>query len=116
MRPSARPVPPAANRARAHSMRPHVVAVHGVADLIGRDEEVAVDIRARRVRHDEAITVAMRDQAADYEIGIVRWRFRLRFHAGCREVLLARCRTSSGVTHDEAIPPAAQFFHEFAVF
>ncbi len=60
--------------------RHHTVAMHGVAGLIGRDEKVAVNIRPGRLGHHEAVSVAMRDQPADQEIGIAAKRRGLVFH------------------------------------
>jgi hypothetical protein len=61
MRPSARPGP-SEKRAAALDAGQHVIAVHGVAHRVAADEEIAVQIFSRRIRHDEAVTVAMRDQ------------------------------------------------------
>jgi hypothetical protein len=47
-----------------------LVTVHGVAQMIRWNKQVAIDIRARLIRHDETVTVAMRDQAAYNEIAI----------------------------------------------
>jgi hypothetical protein len=53
-----------------------LVAVHGIAQMIRWNKQVAVDIWAWLIRHDETVTVAMRDQAADDDIAIPGRRFR----------------------------------------
>ena len=40
------------------------VAVHGVFDVVARDEEIAVDVRKRNVRNNEAVAVVMEDETA----------------------------------------------------
>ena len=54
-----------------------VIAVHGVAELIWRDEEIAVEVGARRIRNHEAVTIAMGDQPTSKQIGIALSRLRL---------------------------------------
>jgi hypothetical protein len=51
-----------AETAAAFNTRQDVISVHGVAQTVATDEEVAVQIFARRIRHDEAVTVSMRHQ------------------------------------------------------
>src|SRR5437899_1774806 len=46
----------------------NVVAVHGVLDGVAGDENVAVEVRHRGIRHDEAIAVVVKDQATSYFI------------------------------------------------
>ncbi len=46
------------------------VAVHGVAQAIAPDEEVAFDTWDRRVRNQKTVAVAMCDQPAGNEVGI----------------------------------------------
>ncbi len=56
--------------------------MHGVAEAIAADEEVAIDVRDRPIGDEEGVAVAMRDDAAGDEIGIAgasggcggRWR------------------------------------------
>src|SRR5258708_28117007 len=43
--------------------RKDVSAVHGVAHRIASDEEVSVQIFSRRIRHNKAVTIAMRYQS-----------------------------------------------------
>src|ERR1700686_950958 len=45
-------------------VRKDVIAVHGVTDRVATDEKVSLQIFSRRIRHDEAVTVAMRDEAS----------------------------------------------------
>ena len=57
-------------RPAAQDSSKHAVAVHGVADIVLADEEVAVDARNGLVGHHETIAVAMRYDAAGNQIGI----------------------------------------------
>jgi hypothetical protein len=38
--------------------------MHGVFDEVARDKEIAVDVRKRNVRNDEAVAVVMEDETA----------------------------------------------------
>src|SRR5579875_246834 len=49
----------------------NAVAMHGIAHGTGGDEEIAVHARDGVVRHHEAIAVAMSDQAAGDDAGVV---------------------------------------------
>ena len=40
------------------------VSVHGVIDMVARDEDIAVDVRERYVGHHKAIAFLMKHQAA----------------------------------------------------
>ena len=60
----------AAVGAAANDARQYAVAVHGVVHVVASDEEIAFDTRDGLVRNDEAVAVAMRNQAAGDEIGI----------------------------------------------
>ena len=40
----------------------HMIPVHGVTDGIAPNEQITVQIFAGRIRHDEAVSIAMRDQ------------------------------------------------------
>ncbi len=46
------------------------VAVHGVADAVAADEEIAFDAGNRFVGHDEAVAIAMGDHAAGNQIRV----------------------------------------------
>ncbi len=46
------------------------VAVHGVADAVAADEEIAFNAWNRLVGHDEAVAVAMGDHAAGNQIRV----------------------------------------------
>ncbi len=48
--------------AAALDARQDLIAVHGVAQSVAPDEQIAVQVFARRIRHDEAVTVSMRYQ------------------------------------------------------
>jgi hypothetical protein len=39
-----------------------MIAVHGVADGIAPDEKIALQILSRRIRYNETVSVAMRDE------------------------------------------------------
>jgi len=58
-----RPSPIAKPLAALHA-REHMIAVHGVANSVAPDEKIALQIFSRRVRHDEAIPVTVRDEAS----------------------------------------------------
>ena len=73
----------AAVGAAAHDARKHAVAVHGVAEIVAADEEIAVDARNGLVGHNETVAVAMRDDAAGNQIRIVTG-FRRGFRCGGR--------------------------------
>ena len=60
----------AAVGAAAGDAREDLVAVHGVADAVAADEEVAFDAWDRFVRNDETVAVAMGDHAAGNQIRI----------------------------------------------
>ena len=80
---------PVAKALAALDARKDVIAVHGVADRVAPDEKIAVQIFSRRIRHDEAITVAMRDEAPRQ---LIRFRphRRARFRAGLRGSAMLR--------------------------
>jgi len=40
------------------------IAVHGVFDIIARNEDVAIDVGQRNIRHDEAVAILMKDETA----------------------------------------------------
>jgi len=48
----------------------NVVAVHGVLDGVARNENIAVELRHRRIRDDEAIAVVVKNEASFYFIAI----------------------------------------------
>jgi len=74
---------PVAKAFAALDTRKDVISVHGVAYRIATDEKIAVQIFSRRIWHDEAVTVAMRDEASRQ---LIRFRpdRRTRFRAGLR--------------------------------
>ena len=53
----------AGDAAQTLNLCQNVVAVHGVLDGIGRDENISVERRHGRIRNDEAVTVVVKDQA-----------------------------------------------------
>ena len=79
---------PVAKALAALDAREHVIAVHRVADCIAPDEKIAVQIFSRRIRHDETVTIAVRDEAPRQ---LIRFRphRRARFGAGFRAMLRA---------------------------
>ena len=50
-----------ASRVAAFDTGDNLVAVHGIAQLVRRNEEVAIEIRPGRLWNDEAVTIAMCD-------------------------------------------------------
>jgi hypothetical protein len=44
----------------------NMIAVHGILDGVARDENVAVELRHRRIRDNKAIAVVMKNQASFY--------------------------------------------------
>src|SRR5580700_1992411 len=68
----------------------NAIAMHGIPQLVGRNEEIAVEIAARRVWNHKAIAIAMRDEPAPEHIGISRYRLlrrpelSIRFCSGAR--------------------------------
>src|SRR5882762_10950368 len=67
--------------------RKDVIAVHRVAHCVATDEQVAVHVFTRRIGHDEAVTVAMRDQTPGQLIHLRTWP-RGRFSLGLSAVPL----------------------------
>ena len=65
--------------------------MHGVAHRVAPDEEISLQIFSRRIRHDEAVTVAMRDEASGQLI-YFRPHRRSRFRAGLRAGFWTRFR------------------------
>ncbi len=53
----------AGDAAQTLNLCENVVAVHGVLDGVGRNEDVAVELGYGRIGHDEAVTVVVKDQA-----------------------------------------------------
>jgi hypothetical protein len=59
--------------------------MHGVFDVVARDKEIAVDVRERNVRNDEAVAVVMEDETAANFVprgGFVLGNFFSRFCGG----------------------------------
>jgi hypothetical protein len=59
----------------------NMIAMHGIANRITSNKQITFQIFSRRIRHNEAVTVAMRDQATCQLIcfGPDRARFRTRW-------------------------------------
>src|SRR3989449_5229866 len=53
--------------------REHVVTVHGVAQGVAADKQIALHPWDRFIRHDEAIAVAMRHQPTGEQVGIMQF-------------------------------------------
>src|SRR5712692_6570584 len=85
----------------------NVVAVHGVLDGIAWNENVAVEVRHGRIRHDEAIAVVVKDQAAFYFIA-TRERRGLRMARRVVGLFLAG-RLLFRLAAREPVSPARQF-------
>ena len=84
------------------------ISMHGVSQLIGRNEKVAVQVSSRRVGNNKAVTIPMCDEAPREQIGIARrgcwWRSgsKIRFCGRTRLGSLAR----------KAIAAASHFFDD----
>src|SRR6266446_3012330 len=52
------------NAAQTLNLRQNMIAVHGVSNGVGWDENVAVELWHGRIRHHEAIAVVVEHQAA----------------------------------------------------
>src|SRR5713226_7964246 len=85
----------------------HLVAVHGVLDGVAWNENVAVEVRHGRIRHDEAVAVVVKDQAAFYFIATREWRGLETARRVLGLSLAARLLFRLGTW--EAVPPARQF-------
>src|SRR5713226_10768381 len=85
----------------------HLVAVHGVLDGVAWNENVAVEVRHGRIRHDEAVAVVVKDQAAFYFIATREWRGlgTVRRVLGLFLAVPLPFRLATW----EAVPPARQF-------
>jgi hypothetical protein len=78
--------------------------MHGVFDVVARDEEIAVDVRKRNVRNDEAVAVVMEDETAANFVpggGFVLGKFFSRF-CGSGSTLLERGSRSRSPPQEEA--------------
>jgi hypothetical protein len=60
----------AAARLTAFNAGDNSISVHRIAEMVRRNEEIAVEIVARRVRNHKAISVPMRDEVAREQIRI----------------------------------------------
>src|SRR6266446_1570327 len=77
------------NAAQTLNLRQNMIAVHGVSNGVGWDENVAVELRHGRTRHHEAVAVVVEHETAlDFiTTGEHRWlgtagRARGRFFSG----------------------------------
>jgi hypothetical protein len=64
-------------RAAAFDAAEDAIAVHGVAQVVASNEKVAVDSPDGRIGDEKAVTLAVRNNSAGNEIGVVaafRWR------------------------------------------
>jgi len=97
----------AGNATQTLNLCQNVVAVHGVLDGVARNENIAVELRHRRIRDDEAIAVVVKNEASFYFIAI-----REREGWGCRVAswrgFLAG-RLLFRLAAREAVPSAGQF-------
>jgi hypothetical protein len=78
--------------------------MHGVFDVVARDKEIAVDVRKRNVRNDEAVAVVMEDETAANFVpggGFVLGNFFSRF-CGSGSTLLERISRSRSPPQEEA--------------
>ena len=97
----------AGDAAQTLNLCQNVVAVHRVLDAVARNEDIAVELRHRRIRDDEAITVVVENQPSFYFIAIRERRGLWTPHC-----LLARFlagRLLFRLAAREAVPSAGQF-------
>ncbi len=100
--------------AGAMNSRENVVPVHGIFDGIARYENVAVKVRHRGLRHDEAVAVVVENEPALYLLAVRKNRAR-------GLLCLARLGTLAGripfrFSGGEAVPPAGQLLDGAAFF
>src|SRR5216684_1254229 len=94
----------AGDAAQTLNLCENVVAVHGVLDGVGRNEDVAVELGYGRIGHDEAVTVVVKDQATFDFIAARKWR---RFGtARCVLRLFLAGRVAFGLATREAVSPS----------
>jgi hypothetical protein len=84
------------------------IAVHGVSQLVRRNEEIAIEVGSWRFRDYKAVTIAMCYQPACEQIRIAFGWLRLRT-GSCRWFC---CRARFGPRTRKTILAASQFFHE----
>src|SRR5712692_463589 len=97
----------AGDAAHALDLCHHLLAVHGVLDGVAWDENIAVEVRHRGIRHDEAIAVVVKDQASFYFI-TTRERRGLRMARRVVGLFLAG-RLLFRLAAREPVSPARQF-------
>src|SRR5712692_1728559 len=100
--------------AGALNSRENVVPVHGIFDGIARDENVAVQVWHRGLRHDEAVAVVVENEPALYLLAVRKGRARGMLCLAGLGSLAGRIpfRFPGG----EAVPPAGQLFDGAAFF
>ena len=57
--------------AAARDARENVIAVHRIAEIVAADEEIAVNSRHRLLRNQEAVAIAVRDDAAGHQVRVL---------------------------------------------
>src|SRR2546425_165044 len=65
---------PVGDAAQTLDLCKNMIAVHGVLDGVAGDENITVEIRHGGIRHDEAVAVVVKDQAAFYFIATRKGR------------------------------------------
>jgi hypothetical protein len=91
----------------------NLVSVHGIAQLVRRNEEVAIEIRPGRLWNHEAVAIAMRDQPTDQQTRIARRRFR-----SDTRTIVGFCAIAPrlGLYACQAVLAAAYFFYHAPAF
>ena len=82
--------------------REDVIAVHGVAQVVAADEQVAVDARDRMIRYKEAVAVTVSDDAAGNQVRIARTLGRGAAGAGLRAGAAPVCWRTPGAAATRA--------------
>jgi hypothetical protein len=86
-----------------------MIAVHGVLDGVARDENIAVELRHRRIRDDEAIAIVVKNQTS-FDLRAIHERRGLSRADRALERSFARSRLFQFAVR-EAVPSAGQFLN-----
>jgi hypothetical protein len=104
----------AGDAAEALNLRQNVIAVHRVSDAVAWDENIAVELRHRRIRHDEAVAVVMKNQSP-FHFMAIHERRGLRRPRGVPGRFLAQ-RLLFSLAAWEAVSSAGEFLDGAALF
>src|SRR5216684_2529213 len=100
--------------AQTLDLRQNMIAMHRVLDGVARDENIAVELRHRRLRHNEAIAVVVKNQPSFYFIA-TREAGGLPRPRGVLARFLAR-RFLIRLAASEAVPSARYFLNGATLF